>query len=95
MGEWRGVSLRQIAARELAPYRGPDDKLMTVNGDDCLAAAAAMLPVAMLSHELATNAAKHGAFARCGQLHLRWEVDEMLLRILRTETGGATASEPP
>ena len=67
---WRGVPLARIVECELAPYAagtreggGPD---VTLKGEAAQA-------LAMVIHELGTNAAKYGAFTRnTGRLLLRW-----------------------
>jgi two-component sensor histidine kinase len=67
---WRGVSLQEIIRREFAPYStGKSDisgPRMTLNPE----AAQAM---AMVFHELATNAAKYGALSNhTGWVSVRW-----------------------
>ncbi len=52
----------------------------------------------MAIHELATNAAKHGALSRPeGWVALRWRVDTGTgtLRLTWTESGGPPVSAPP
>jgi PAS domain S-box-containing protein len=67
---WRNVSLADIARRELEPYTaGTTD----VGGPSVSLHPEAAQAVAMVLHELATNAAKHGAFSkRGGRVLLRW-----------------------
>lgn len=87
--EWRGAPLREVAEQELAPYHDPEGlPLAIIHGPEVMLAATATQPVAMLLHELATNAAKHGALARGDRVHLSWQVDGALLRLRWTETGG-------
>ena len=67
---WHGVSLEEIVRRELAPFTAGN---ATVGGPRVTLKADAAQAVAMVLHELATNAAKYGAFSkRDGRLLLRW-----------------------
>ena len=67
---WRGVSLAEIAQRELAPYAAGNTEF---SGPSVTLKAEATQAVAMVLHELTTNAAKHGAFSnRSGRVLLRW-----------------------
>ena len=65
-----GVSLAKIARRELAPYAGDNVEIL---GPSVTLKAEAAQAMAMVLHELTTNAAKYGAFSdRNGRVSLRW-----------------------
>ena len=69
-GQLRGVSLAEIVRREFAPYT---TDTTTVDGLTVTLKAEAAQAVAMVLHELTTNAAKYGGFStRCGGVLLRW-----------------------
>jgi hypothetical protein len=100
-GGWSGADLRAVAERELAPYapaRGSEgpapSPAVSLDGPPVRLAAAAVQPLAMVLHELATNAAKHGALsAPGGRVEVRWRAgrrgeDDGMLRLRWTETGG-------
>lgn len=74
-GRWESVDLAQLAAEELAPFVPADDasRIMTV-GSSILLRPAAAQSLALVLHELATNAAKYGALRHDqGRLVLSWE----------------------
>ena len=55
----------------------------------------AVTSVALLFHELATNAAKYGSLSvKQGAVEIEWEVDEKHIRLQWREAGGPT-TEPP
>ena len=69
-GQWDGVSLADIVCRELAPYATDNAE---IGGPDVTLRAEAAQAMGMVLHELATNAAKYGAFSKPGgRLLLQW-----------------------
>ena len=68
---WRGIPLAELLRRELAPYaRGNNTE---IGGPEVILTAEAGQTLAMVFHELATNAAKHGAFSsREGKVSVDW-----------------------
>ena len=67
---WHGASLEEIARRELAPYLADNAE---VGGPRVLLKAETAQALAMVLHELATNAAKYGAFSQPGgRLSVQW-----------------------
>ena len=67
---WAGVSLHDIVQRELAPYASGN---VEIDGPHVELKAEAAQAMAMVVHELATNAAKYGALSnRSGRVQLRW-----------------------
>jgi len=68
---WSGISLTELIERELAPYATPNN--VEINGPQIVLRAEAGQAMAMVLHELTTNAAKYGALsAREGRLSIRW-----------------------
>lgn len=56
----QGAALRDILSAEFAPY---DMSRISMQGPDCVLSPKFALMMALLVHELATNAAKYGAFS--------------------------------
>ncbi|MBL6453933.1 PAS domain-containing protein [Belnapia sp. T6] len=86
---WAGAELRELAGRELAgcPAR--------MEGPRLTIAAAAVQPLAMVLHELAANAAKHGAATRPeGRIALTWRLEGDRLLLAWTEQGGPPVQAP-
>jgi two-component sensor histidine kinase len=98
-GRWDGADLLALARGELAAHADRVD----LEGPPARLAAEAAQPVAMLLHELAANAAKHGALsAPAGRVALRWGFGhgpggggEGWLRLRWTESGGPAIACPP
>jgi PAS domain S-box-containing protein len=68
--KWRGVPLKEIIRRELAPYSVRNTE---IDGPSLMLKAGAAEAVAMVFHELTTNAAKYGAFSSgTGRVSVRW-----------------------
>jgi PAS domain S-box-containing protein len=100
---WLGADLRRVAERELAPYAvgSPDGGTVRLDGPVVPLAPTAVQPLAMLLHELATNAAKHGALSRpSGHVDVCWKAgrragEDGLLHLRWAETGGPVAAGVP
>jgi two-component sensor histidine kinase len=69
---WQGTDLAALVRNQLAPYA--TDANMTIAGTDVLLGAAATPALAMVLHELVTNAVKYGALSiPGGRVSVSWE----------------------
>ena len=98
--QWEGASLRDIAEEELAAHSGPGRKV-SANGPDLMLPPRTSLSLSMALHELATNAAKHGALSGPGgSVDLSWDVAReggpfpTRVRIVWAERGGPPVTAP-
>jgi PAS domain S-box-containing protein len=94
---WSGVSLTELTRHQLAPYT--TDANITISGPDVTLSSAQTQAVAMVIHELATNAAKHGALSTPdGKVSVSWDrigADaQAILTITWRELGGEPIKAP-
>jgi PAS domain S-box-containing protein len=94
---WKGASLRELLSRELEPFR-PQSPLV-LEGPDVDLRPKAALALGLAFHELASNAAKHGALSvPAGRLQVIWNALNSSrpsgLRLRWTEAGGPTVRKP-
>ena len=74
---WRGADLRVIAEEELGPYSAGRAGDIGIEGPPTFLSASSIQALAMTLHELATNAAKHGALSvPDGRLRLTWRMPQ-------------------
>ena len=96
---WSGVSLAEIARLELAPYAGDN---VEIGGPSVTLKAEAAQAMAMVLHELTTNAAKYGAFSdRNGRVSLAmavatqwidWSAGHRMARVRRSSSAASKAT---
>lgn len=92
---WKGVNLVELVRRELAPYVG--EGTASVDGPDVLLTAEATQAIAIVLHELVTNASKYGALSTPhGRITVRWDWRgaKEWLSLLWTEAGGPAVAVP-
>jgi two-component sensor histidine kinase len=101
LGNWEGASLEGVVRRALRPYReegrAEGHERFTVDGPPVHLTPKRALALGMAFHELATNAARHGALSRPdGQVQVNWGVaeDGRTLRLTWRETGGPSIVAP-
>ena len=94
-GPGAGVPLRQLIDAELALFAAR----ASIEGEAVVVGGAFAQMFALVVHELATNAAKHGSLStERGRVVIAWQVDrtqpEALLRFSWIERGGPPAAQP-
>jgi two-component sensor histidine kinase len=88
----QGAGLRGILSAELRPYGG---SRVSMEGPDVLLPPKLALMMALLVHELATNAAKYGALSSSvGNLSIQWSLADARLDLEWRESGGPAVSAP-
>jgi two-component sensor histidine kinase len=87
-----GAQLRDILAAELKPY---EVSRIATAGPDCLLSPKLALTMALLVHELATNASKYGALSSAtGTLTIGWTLADTRLSFEWCESGGPPVVAP-
>jgi two-component sensor histidine kinase len=70
---WQSANIRDLVNAALEPYCTPNVRDCELTGPDIFVSASVALSLTMVLHELATNAAKHGAFRDpSGKLKVKW-----------------------
>ena len=70
--QWRGMPMAELVQREFAAYAGRNNTI--IDGPEVMLSADAGPVMAMVIHELVTNAAKHGALSmKSGRVSVRWD----------------------
>ena len=93
--EWRGADLATLARSQLEVVTADAAR---ISGEPVMLPADLATPFGLILHELATNAAKHGALTRpSGRVSLSWAVDRAgdgpVLKLAWREQGGPPVGE--
>jgi PAS domain S-box-containing protein len=93
---WYGVGLTDLIRRQLAPYT--TEVNTRISGPDVMLTPAQTQALAMVIHELVTNAAKYGALSSPdGTVSVSWDLTRTVLGTLRItwqELGGPPVAAP-
>jgi two-component sensor histidine kinase len=91
---WEGAELSRIAEQELAPYLR-EGKRARIDGPELLLVPNTAQVVAVILHELSTNAAKYGSLSVSGgQVDVTWRADGERFILHWIESGGPPQSSP-
>ena len=90
---WHGADLGTLVAEEFAPYRTGNK--VQLEGPNVSLSPATAQGIALALHELATNAAKHGALSSLkGKVGLTWQLQSDILTLHWVESGGPPIKTP-
>lgn len=89
------LQLHAVVNRSLEPFMDDFSHRFLLDGPDAVLSDAQFTGIALVLHELATNAMKHGALSRAsGRVALVWRIEGPQLRMQWTETGGPPVEVP-
>ena len=92
---WEGADLRRLAEEELAPYRNESLDRIVIRGPAVLLTPETAQSIALVLHELATNAAKYGALSLVsGRVVLSWQWQQGKLDMQWEESDGPAVRKP-
>jgi len=81
-----GVELRALLATQIEPFRPPEEERMELDGPALRLGNQAAQTIGLAVHELATNAAKYGAFSgSAGRLSVAWCIADGRLALVWRE----------
>ena len=87
--------IEQVFAAETAPYKQKDPASITLSGPDIALDAHAFSVLALVVHEMVTNAAKYGALSvASGRLDISWKFDQAGNCIIDWDESGGPAVSP-
>jgi two-component sensor histidine kinase len=95
--KWESASLKEVVWRALKPYEEKQGKRCTVEGPDMRLPPKRALSLGLAFHELATNAAKHGALSTgTGTVEVSWNIEPETgrLKLRWQEKDGPRVAEP-
>jgi two-component system CheB/CheR fusion protein len=97
--DWRGADLHELARQQLGVYATDDPNRVRIEGEAVLLPPDVATPFGLVLHELATNAAKHGALSKTsGKIMLSWTMNQRnnqcFLTFAWKEAGGPAVREP-
>jgi len=92
---WQGADLARLVSEEVAPYRATPRRAVSFSGAPISLEPATAQTLALVLHELATNAAKYGALSTDGgRLAISWKKEGRFITLTWSETGLSNISAP-
>jgi PAS domain S-box-containing protein len=92
---WEGADLGKLVDEELAPYRHGEFEKISVSGPAVFLQPASAQLIALVLHELATNAAKYGAISTpAGRVGVTWSLNQGVLAMGWDESDGPPVQAP-
>lgn len=97
-GDWRGADFSDLVNTALSPFAAAGYQNIAVDGPSMVVTAKSAQTLALVLHELATNAVKYGALSvPAGSVDVRWEIssqDQHHFVFHWQERGGPEVSQP-
>ncbi|HJU30552.1 MAG TPA: response regulator [Hyphomicrobiaceae bacterium] len=97
-GTWDRANLADLAAEALSPFRSRTGSNIEISGSPVWIVPELTQSLALILHELATNAVKHGALSsESGRVKVSWTQSgdtRQQLKLVWEEQGGPAVSEP-
>jgi two-component sensor histidine kinase len=96
MTEWQAFGLRDLLLNVTQPYRGEEEYPFEIECEEYSLHPRLSQPMALVLHELCTNAAKYGALSvQDGRVSIRCRQEAGKIQIVWKETGGPQISAAP
>jgi two-component system, chemotaxis family, CheB/CheR fusion protein len=90
--QWKDAAVRDLLTQELAPF---GDDRFALSGPDCKLTPQRGLALSMVTHELATNAAKYGALSTAeGSVSVEWALENGNFVMKWIEREGPVVTKP-
>lgn len=92
---WQGASVHDLVSAQMSPFDGTNSGRIDAAGPPIVLKPDAVQHLGLALHELATNAAKHGALSTShGAVVIRWNDDDDKIRFSWSEKGGPPVVPP-
>lgn len=96
---WLGAELGELVRGALSPFAAPGDPRVAIGGEPLVIGARVVGSIAIICHELAVNAARHGALSSPGgRVEVHWrtggDAGAARLELIWAETGDRPVSPP-
>lgn len=90
---WDAIDLQSLVHEELAAF---SDRKIAIRGEPIAIRTGSAQSIAMIVHELCTNAVKHGALSsKSGRVSIGWKVDDASDLVLTWEESGGPPGQAP
>jgi PAS domain S-box-containing protein len=90
------IAFHDLVERIMAPHVDAEGSRMKIEGPSIVLGSKAATSMALVIHEMATNAAKYGALSTSeGRISVEWETDDDAFRLNWKETGGPRIRSTP
>ncbi len=91
---WQGAPLSELVTTALRPFKFEESRIKT-NGPEILIGTQIAVTLALVLHELATNAVKHGALSKqTGNIRIAWSVESRMVSLAWQEQCAFPVGQP-